>query len=127
MNEIREIRGITCCGDCGYYNWKKHNCSRGCKDEGLATDSFYKDCPLPKVQLVNQWIPCSERLPERDADYLVTINSDYFYGEGSIVLMAYSENKWWYYNDEQGYVDWFTDEVLAWMPLPEPYKAGDPE
>lgn len=42
------MKGITCCGDCGYYNWKKHSCTRA-KEEGTGKDRFYVDCPLPDV------------------------------------------------------------------------------
>lgn len=45
---MTKMRGITCCGDCGYYNWKKHKCTRA-TDEGDARDKFYADCPLPDV------------------------------------------------------------------------------
>lgn len=43
----KEYKKIYLCGDCGFYNWKKHKCSRGATKEGTATDKFYKDCPLP--------------------------------------------------------------------------------
>lgn len=46
--ELKPMKGITCCGDCGYYNWKKHKCTRA-TDEGDAHSSFYADCPLPDV------------------------------------------------------------------------------
>lgn len=45
---MTKMKGITCCGDCGYYNWKKHRCTRA-TDEGDARSSFYADCPLPDV------------------------------------------------------------------------------
>lgn len=47
---IIEIK-IGCCGDCPFYDWKKHKCSKGAVDEGDATDHFYVDCPL-------QWKEC---------------------------------------------------------------------
>jgi hypothetical protein len=40
-------RMITCCGDCGRYNWKKHKCFGGAIDPGDPHNSFYADCPLP--------------------------------------------------------------------------------
>lgn len=43
----REYKKIYLCGDCGFYNWKKHKCGRGATEEGAAMDTFYKDCPLP--------------------------------------------------------------------------------
>ena len=48
---MTQMKGITCCGDCGYYNWKKHKCTRA-TDEGDARSSFYVDCPLPDVVVV---------------------------------------------------------------------------
>ena len=48
-----KMKGIRCCGDCGYYNWKKHRCSRA-TDEGDAKSSFYADCPLPDVVVAQQ-------------------------------------------------------------------------
>lgn len=68
--------------------------------------TFDKIKALPSAQ---QWIPCSERLPEKDMTrYLCTYN----YSEGVCVDFGfYSEGAW------------FTTGVTAWMPLPEPYKA----
>jgi hypothetical protein len=45
VKRIIEIE-IGCCGDCPYYNWKKHNCGKGAKEEGKPTDNFYVNCPL---------------------------------------------------------------------------------
>ena len=54
----KQMKGITCCGDCGYYDWKKHRCSRHCKDEGNPQSNFYADCPLPDVAPVvhGEWL-----------------------------------------------------------------------
>ena len=43
---MREYVKIYCCGDCIYYNYKKHKCNSGAKDEGTGKESFYRDCPL---------------------------------------------------------------------------------
>ena len=43
---MREYVKIYCCGDCIYYSWKKHKCNLGAHEEGKATDSFYRDCPI---------------------------------------------------------------------------------
>ena len=45
MRRILEIE-VSCCGDCPYYNWKKHKCGKGAEEEGKPSDSFYMDCPL---------------------------------------------------------------------------------
>lgn len=53
-----------------------------------------------------QWIPCSERLPEKNGDYLCSLGDD----EHSIEVDTFAEDHFEIYN------------VIAWMPLPEPYK-----
>ena len=60
-----------------------------------------------------KWIPVSERLPEKgNQSYLVTVE----YGEGIICSCQR-----FFFNDAIG---WNDDCVIAWQPLPEPYKRG---
>ena len=54
----------------------------------------------------NKWIPVSERLPEETGYYLTTT----MYHK---VFCDFWEEDHFYR----------TEEVIAWMPLPEPYKA----
>lgn len=65
-----------------------------------------------------EWIPCSERLPKRDELVLVTYKTT-----DRIHLCRYlddgSENPWWSYIDDC--CAW-NNVVLAWMPLPKPYR-----
>lgn len=35
---------ITCCGDCVYYDWKKHKCKNGYSKEDNPQSHFYDDC-----------------------------------------------------------------------------------
>lgn len=62
-----------------------------------------------------RWIPCNERLPEENGNYLVTVESND--GTASIKFQTV---------DHYG-PDWLHEEkkrkVIAWMPLPQPYKA----
>ena len=53
MDINKKMKGITCCGDCGYYSWRKHGCTRAV-NEGSAQDHFYADCPLPDVILAQE-------------------------------------------------------------------------
>ena len=57
------------------------------------------------------WIPCKERLPEESGEYYITI--DY----GSI----HSTDLSWFYPKDQTW-SYKNANVIAWMPLPEPYK-----
>ena len=65
----------------------------------------------------NGWIPCSERLPEEEADVLLSLRSlDVYTG-----FRANAEGC--FYIDGDGYVEY--ENVMAWMPLPEPYKESE--
>jgi len=53
------MKGIKCCGECAYYNMKKHKCMGGAKDPDKTESSFYADCPHVEVEPVKhgRWIP----------------------------------------------------------------------
>lgn len=72
-----------------------------------------------------RWIPCSERLPEDGRQVLVYARSVHY------ALAKYDEmreadgtyKKQWVTFD--AWKPFYTiKEVIAWMPLPEPYKGG---
>ena len=52
------MKGIKLCGECGFYDWKKHKCGQGASEEKDATDPFYDDCPLYDVAPIEhaRWI-----------------------------------------------------------------------
>ena len=69
----------------------------------------------PEFERCEQWIPCSERLPEKHVDVLVD-----FGDENPIIA--------WYSSVNDTWKNSITDHVIhidsvAWMPLPEPYKG----
>lgn len=70
---------------------------------------------LPESK-TGRWIPCSERLPENDAYVLCTTITAK--GRRSVVRGYYSEKVW---------VCGMNSNVIAWMPLPEPYKEYEHE
>ena len=80
---------------------------------------------LPSAQPEQRWIPCSERLPEEPYGCLVTvwdtnpITMDEF--ENILPYFVGWDGEQW--NDGDGEQCPF--EVVAWMPLPEPYKGGE--
>ena len=63
----------------------------------------------------NKWIPCSERLPEEHKEVLTCSLG------GFIEIQSYEDGCGGYWENQKG--DWSDIcEVVAWMPLPEPYK-----
>ena len=75
---------------------------------------------LPSAQPEQRWIPCSERLPEADeyngdvAKYYL-VQNEY----GDMLVARYTHSDYW----EQIYqLKPISDEIVAWMPLPEPYR-----
>ena len=89
--------------------------------EDVAEFNAYKKC----IEIVKEvaeeykggWIPCSERLPDVEADVLLSLRSlDVHTG-----FMSNTEG--YFYVDVEGYVEF--ENVLAWQPLPEPFKERD--
>ena len=91
-----------------------------------------------KKQEQDRWIPCKERLPEEDGDYLVTFESGYAedYGLDPIGIAPFEV-------DCEGFgiwqerfhpvslgslgSEWVDIPVTAWRPLPEAYEAEEKE
>lgn len=86
---------------------------------------------------MREWVPCDERLPEKDGEYLCQRNSIYC---DMMEVCRFSNNlfkiddydfyeyrrekkKGFYgYSGEWGYYE--INDVIAWMPLPDPYVRG---
>ena len=80
---------------------------------------------LPSAQPEKQWISVSERLP-KDSEYvLITIRRlKHIYNQRPFISVGYigwNNTAWWCAHD--GWCDLKNIEVLAWMPLPQPYQA----
>ena len=75
-----------------------------------------------------EWIPCSERLPDKNGNYLVTVSS--YDDTASIEFICIdhcnSDGKFLHYENRKPKRK--TGEyVVAWMPAPEPYEVGEQE
>lgn len=78
----------------------------------MGIDETIDDAPT--IDAVPQWIPCKERLPELDEICLVTekdgsIRHCYFDSVDPVLFATFEEGM-------------YVRNVIAWMPLPEPYK-----
>lgn len=86
-------------------------------EEGMCT--FY-DCyaieklkEVPTVEPI-EWIPCSERLPEKYGEYLITTT---YLDEPYVTTDEYFSYGW---------DDWGRD-VVAWAETPKPWKGKNDE
>lgn len=81
---------------------------------------------LSEEQRKHRWIPVEERSPEDDSFVLVTADGIYnaITFSRAILLASYCEDDGWFI---EGYPDWDDPDVIAWQPLPEPYKGGQNE
>ena len=72
----------------------------------------------PTIEPKSQWIPVAERLPETSQDVLITKRKEF----GTVRVM-----KAFYMSSDDGGI-WAsqcgtdTTGVIAWLPMPEPYK-----
>lgn len=63
----------------------------------------------PTIEPEQRWIPTSERLPEPDVDVLLQLSD----------VMA---TGYYFYDGWHVYFSVQRKDVIAWMPLPEPYE-----
>ena len=92
-------------------------------------DAEYTIERLPSAQ---QWIPCSERLPDKEGEYLVTFSDEW---KRNLVRVLWygtpfdldDRTMWTFYCEHEYGFEAFKAEkpIVAWMPLPEPYKEGE--
>jgi len=96
-----------------YFIPRSHTGERGEHEEDFVRTIFKA---LPPAEA--EWIPCSERLP-KSGRYLASCLSPVF----SPQVLNYDEDdgKWFY--DGCKSIDFELLTVIAWMPLPEPYKV----
>ncbi len=83
------------------------------EDTGLTPEE------VEKMRDGHRWIPVTERLPETRADCLVTVQYTGFMGmHGKWIKTGHleSDGKWW--------GDCIGGRVIAWQPLPAPYRPA---
>lgn len=103
------------------------------ENETLAGHTFIDICKAIKALKQPRWIPVSERLPEVNGSYLTTIKGIGYYNRirsfanslHKIDKYDFSSKKagWYFYDSECGYIE--ETDVIAWMPLPQPYTESE--
>ena len=94
------------CTDCEAYDLVKHHCPKFCNVIKETVEEV-------KENYNNGWIPCSERLPDKEGTYLVTLKK-----WETITFARFTDIKT---NPH------FNALVIAWMPLPQPYTEEQKE
>ena len=85
------------------------------------------DC-IEEQQKIGEWIPCSERLPEMhredmeaEGEYYIISNPVIVTDGQQVYIAEYEEDMdyryGWHSFDGEDY-----DNIIAWMPLPKPYR-----
>ena len=93
-----------------------------------------KNAVLSVIKSEPHWTPCSEELPKENGHYLVTFHQTateedlgFDMDDTDVRKMRYDTKHGW--RTPIHIPSWINDAVvstvLAWMPLPEPYKAID--
>ena len=86
----------------------------------IRSDAWARIDALPSAQ---QWIPWSEKKPDKIGDYLITIKMLY---DGSFVYdvdVATFDGYWWDTSHDWDEGSGF--EVIAWRDMPDPWKGVD--
>lgn len=113
--DILDRMDAYCNANCRYTKAQRETMCRACA-MGDAIEIVEDALPVqPKVK--TGWIPLSERLPELGQKVLCYCRAKIY------DVLKYTMDGW-FEDAEHCYMDGF---VLAWMPLPEPYRAESEE
>ena len=83
-----------------------------------------KCCCFWKPELKPIWIPCSERLPEDGQRVLICSKSKRFF---DVIFRANAQMPSFCAEIFGKVYAWYCEDIIKWMPLPEPPKEADNE
>lgn len=120
---LQEIEELQAKDNADYKSSQKNDLKKSnvSKKIDCAANNGFQRCAEKIKKIIrsnmgaDDWIPVSERLPEDEYSVLIT--------DGYMVTVGWlgRDSQEWY----TGLVRWsekYQNSVLAWMPLPEPYK-----
>ena len=91
--------------------------------EGYSSRLWKAAYERGKAEAEPRWIPVSERLPEA-GEYIGDVAKYYLVQNeyGDMLVARYTNGEYW---EQIFQLKPIGDEIVAWMPLPEPMKEGD--
>ena len=101
------------CNGCKEYDQEKHCCHRWTKIIRKTVD---------EIKAEQRWIPCNEILPKETGVYLVNERATPY-----PVTIAVFKADGAYWTDAYVGERYKNGNILAWMPLPKPYKPHEVE
>ena len=115
MQFVKLLKEICCKEDADY-------------DKAIISPKFLCDTVdtlvMDFVPQNNGWIPCSERLPERNENVLCYAKSTA--RSGDTWFVGSCDNGFWFLQTAIGTLSYPTQyEIVAWQPLPAPYQKGE--
>ena len=113
MNDLISRKWLMECVEEG---WIKFDTE---KDENRFIHLVRDTAPSAQPEL--QWIPCNERLPKDDTLMLVNYIDERPDAMDIWIGWHEMENVW--YTNGEAHSREFGNEVVAWMPLPKPWKG----
>ena len=97
----------------------EENCGeRRCRDAWdrcMFVSHVLEQPSVTDTNVGGKWIPCSERLPENNGNYMTCDE------KGNIHIFWYDDCQKCPFNISEYHTRYYP--VVAWMPLPEPYKG----
>jgi len=92
--------------------------------DGDDVARWYKECikTAPTIEPTANWTPCSVGLPEKGIYVIGYLRTKEIKNDPMLIVCKYDESE-----DDDCFFDrdGWREDVLAWQPLPEPYRGGE--
>lgn len=92
-------------------------------DGGVDINDLVEHIDL--MPTAREWIPCSERTPKEEDEYICTMEDGQVQECGFVPRSVNYKMTGWSTCEADGFKLLRDEEILAWMPLPEPYEDSE--